>query len=417
MARPSLFISRHLSLGGHNKVAAVIAVAGVTCAVAVMIITLSVSLGFKTQIKERLHGFNPDMCVQPLFHYDTGTQDAFLHIDSTIVRYTDHVLGATPSRRSTVLRQPGILKTPDDYSAVVFTAYDPGRDTSFEQGNMVEGKWPDFQKADDGSNPLIISRATAQRLRLKVGDRITACFFIRDNIRARRFTIAGLFSSNFGDYDKTVAYCAPSAIRRLCDIDSTWASAYEISGLNEQQAASMAEELQGLFMERVQRDSLSAIPVVDNITRTGALYLNWLDLLDTNVIVIFIIMCCVAAFTLISSLFIIILNGIPTIGILRALGAGKPMVRNVFVQVAMRLVGLGLIIGNVFAILLLWLQQKYALMPLDPEMYYLSAVPVEFFWPGIAAIDLGVIIAAWLVLILPARMASSVSPSRTMRYE
>ena len=128
-------------------------------------------------------------------------------------------------------------------------------------------------------------------------------------------------------------------------------------------------------------------------------------------------MCCVAAFTLISSLFIIILNGIPTIGILRALGAGKPMVRNVFVQVAMRLVGLGLIIGNVFAILLLWLQQKYALMPLDPEMYYLSAVPVEFFWPGIAAIDLGVIIAAWPVLILPARMASSVSPSRTMRYE
>lgn len=419
MARASLFISRHLSLGGRNKVAAVIAVAGVTCAVAVMIITLAVSLGFKTQIKERLHGFNPDLCVQPEFHYDTGTQDDFLNVDSTIVRYTDHVLGNANVSRSTVLRQPGILKTPDDYSAVVFTAYDPGRNTAFEEGNIVLGRWPDFNKTDsvDNANPLVVSRTTAERLQLKVGDHITACFFIHDAIRARRFTIVGLFASNFGDYDKTVAYCAPSAIRSLCGIDSTWASAYEVSGLTERQAASMAEELQGLFMERVQRDSLSSIPVVDNITRTGILYLNWLDLLDTNVIVIFIIMCCVAAFTIISSLFIIILNGIHTIGILRALGASKSLVRNVFVQLAMRLVGLGLIIGNVFAIVLMWLQQKYAFMPLNPEMYYLSAVPVEFCWPGILAIDAGTIVVAWLVLILPARLASSVSPSRTMRYE
>lgn len=409
-----LTVANRLGLGGNNRVASVIAVVGVSCALAVMLLTLSVSQGFKTAIREKLSGFTADISVTPPYNYNKGVQSEYLTADPSTM---DLIKKAVPGADiSFALRQPGMLKTDDDYSVLLFTAFAPDHDFAFEKSNLTQGRFPSF-RAGGGGDSIVVSQTVASRLGLKTGDRVSAFFFAGDNIRARKFTIAGLYSSNFGDFDKTVCYAPLGMLQRVCGLDSLGASAIEVRGVAPDSITQTAERLQTDFVHRAEAQQSDSILVVDNITHSGAMYLNWLDLLDTNVIVIFIIMCCVAAFTLISSLFIIILNGIPTIGILRALGAGKPMVRNVFVQVAMRLVGLGLIIGNVFAILLLWLQQKYALMPLDPEMYYLSAVPVEFFWPGIAAIDLGVIIAAWLVLILPARMASSVSPSRTMRYE
>jgi lipoprotein-releasing system permease protein len=150
---------------------------------------------------------------------------------------------------------------------------------------------------------------------------------------------------------------------------------------------------------------------------TGALYLNWLELLDTNVVVIFILMCCVAAMTLISSLFIIILDKTATIGVIRSLGGSKRFVRNIFIFTALRLVGLGLIIGNFVALGFVWLQSQYHIIPMNPEMYYLSAVPVSINLWQVVSLNIGVIIFAWLVLILPSRLASSISPAKTMRYE
>lgn len=410
----TLFVSRRISLGGRNKVAAIIAVAGVTCAVAVILLTLAVSMGFKNQIKERLHGFNADISVLPAYVYETGSQENYLHADQGLKNLLAKNLPGTS--QSLVLRQPGILKTNDDYSAVVFTAFDAKHNFSFEKDNIVNGHWPDFF-SDSTYNSIVISNATAQRLNLNVGDKVTACFFIDENIKSRRFTICGLFTSNFGDYDKTVAYCALPALQRICGLDSIGGSAFEINGVDESEISTKAEALQNALIDKARDEDAGEVPVIDNITHTGSMYLNWLDLLDTNVVVIFVIMCCVAAFTLISSLFIIILNSIQSIGILRALGASGKSIRNIFICITLRLVGIGIIAGNVIAIAFMIVQQAYNIVPLDPEMYYLNHMPVEINVPGIIIIDLATFIFAWLVLVLPARMSATISPAKTMRYE
>ena len=156
---------------------------------------------------------------------------------------------------------------------------------------------------------------------------------------------------------------------------------------------------------------------VSDIHQTGAIYFNWLGLLDTNVVVIFVLMLCVAAFTLVSSLFMIILDRIRTIGLLRALGLPRAGVRNIFIYMGMRLVGMGLLIGNVAAIGLLFVQHKFRLVSLDPEMYYLRYVPVEFSWWGIVAINIGIVVAAWAIMIVPAMSAARVDPAKTMQFE
>lgn len=409
------FVARRLSTGGKNSVASVIAVAGVCCAVAIMILTLAVSMGFKNSIRAKLSGFNADVVVQPPYDYNEGRQMPYLQLTPDLIEMAKKVSGKGVEI-SKVFRQPGILKTPDDFSTLIFTGFDSGHNSDFEQNNIVAGVWPDYS-ADSARMQVVVSQTTADKLGLRVGYRVDACFFANDRIVARKFTIAGLYKSNFGDFDNTVSYASPVTLRRICAVDSTTVTALEVRGLGEERAPRVAQELQERLIIKAQENQAADVPVVDNITHTGIVYLSWLKLLDTNVVVIFALMCAVAVCTLISSLFILILNNIPAIGLLRATGATRTAVRNIFVYVSMKLVGAGLILGNVLALLVIWIQATWHVLPLNPEMYYLDSVPVTFSFPGIIAINIAVIIVSWLTLILPAGMAGKISPARTMRYE
>jgi lipoprotein-releasing system permease protein len=407
-------IANRISIGGKNKLAAIIAMTGVSCAIAVMLLTLAVVVGFKSQIREKMHGFCADLSVLPAYNYTYGEQNRYLEVDSTVNNVIAKFL--PQHKGSLTLRQPGILKTDDDYSLLVFTGFDSNHNFDFERSNIIDGTMPDYSD-DSTSNNIVISSITSSKLGLKVGDRVTACFFIDEKIKARKYTISGIFTSNFGDYDKTVCYASLPALQQLCGLDSVGGTSIEFRKLKQATIAPISEKMQNTFIEHAQKYEERNVYVVDSINRTGLVYINWMELLNTNVIVIFALMCAVAGITLISSLFILILNSISTIGILRAIGATKHSVRSIFLLVAMRLVGLGMIFGNVFALAIIWLQDKYHFVPLNPDMYYLSHVPVEINVVGIVLINIGVALFAWLTLVLPARFASSVNPAKTMRYE
>lgn len=128
-------------------------------------------------------------------------------------------------------------------------------------------------------------------------------------------------------------------------------------------------------------------------------------------------MCCVGSLTLISSLFIIILDNIRTIGILRSIGATRGYVDAIFVRICMRLVGWGIIVGNAIGLGFGYIQERWYPIGLDPEMYYLDKVPYTFDWISILLINVGVAILAWCVLIFPAKVAGRISPVKTLRYE
>lgn len=409
------FLARRISFGGKNRVAAFIAVTGVAVAIAVMILTLAVSGGFKDAIRQKLSGFTPEVMIQPNYDYTSGIQLQYMEASPELVAVAREVV--PDADMSIAFRQPAILKTNDDFAAVVLTGFSKEHDCSFEQNNIIEGVWPDFNDSVNESRSLVLSQPVAARLGLKTGDRITACFFIDDNIKARRLDVRGVYLSNFGDFDKTVAYVSLAMLQELCGLDSVGATAIELRGIGVEQAAMAAENLQMRLLADVDKFGENSVPVVDNITRSGGVYLSWLQLLDTNVVVIFVLMCCVAAFTLVSSLFILILNNVPTIGVLRAMGASRRSVQAVFVWLAMRLVGTGMIIGNIFAISIIWIQMSFNIVPLNPDMYYLSHVPMILSWQGILLINICAAIFAWLILVLPARLASSVRPSQSMRYD
>ena len=144
---------------------------------------------------------------------------------------------------------------------------------------------------------------------------------------------------------------------------------------------------------------------------------SWLEVLDMNVVMILVLMICVASFTVVSGLLIIMLERINVIGTLKALGATDFHVRKIFSYFALMLVGKGMLIGNAFGLLFCWLQQRFHFVKLDSETYYIDAVPIQFNWWYIIGVNILTLVVSAIVIYGGSHLISISKPSSTMRFE
>lgn len=402
--------------GSHRSVNAtgvVIAVTGIAIAVVIMEFTLAIVLGFKNQITERVIGFEGKLWVLPDYNYDLASSAPTLTPDSALMATIQTLF----PKSDTYMRfsQPGIIKTDNDFAGIYFTGEDNAAPT-FEKEYIVEGCFPDFTSYTS-AGMTVISRHTAKSLGLKTGDKINACFFVNDAVKSRKLEISGIYETGFSDYDQTMAFTSINLLRKIASADTTAGTRLIIDIPYSTALEDDARTLQEAVVDGYRNGEIDKLYPVDNVRHAGAIYFNWLELLNTNVVAIIVLMICVAGFTLVSSMFIIILERIPTIGILRSLGSSKSQIRSIFIIMAMKIVGIGLIIGNTAGIGLLKVQEFFHLLTLDSEMYYLKYVPVEINWMYFLYLNLGIVAISWMILILPSRVASSISPAITMRFE
>lgn len=406
------YLSRHLSHNrtGTGRTGAVIAVLGVAVALAVMEITISVVVGFKEGITEKLDGFVAPITVSSPVDYYGARSERFIAMNDSLLNpireYAPH------AKIVPVVTQPAIIKTEEDFATVIITGHEADYPAEFEQANITSGEWIDENDEQAG---LVISTDIAQKLGLKAGDKTTLCFFINEQIKARPFVVKGLFESGFGDYDKLTVYATSRSLRTVNKVDSTMITRLELRDIPLSEADSLASILSAAYASR--SDAEHPPYVVTPISLSAGHYLSWLDLLDTNVVVIFILMSLIAGVTLISSLFIQVLDKVKAIGILRALGASDKLIRRMFTALSLRLVGIGLIVGNILGLGFIFVQNRWNILPLDPDMYYLDSVPAAFTPWLLLCVNLGFIVVSWMVIFIPARMATKLSPVSTLKFE
>ena len=144
---------------------------------------------------------------------------------------------------------------------------------------------------------------------------------------------------------------------------------------------------------------------------------DWLDLLDTNVWLIMVLMFLVAGITVVSMLLIIIIERTSTIGLMKAMGASNKFVRDVFLLRSLRLLLIGMLIGNVVGLGFCFLQQYTGLVKLDAATYYLSAVPIEMHLSTVLAVNLGTLALWLLMLLIPTSVINRISPTKSIRFE
>ncbi len=405
-----LFLARRMRLQGEMSV--VLGTVGVALAVVIMILSITIVVGFKQGIRDKVLGYESAVAVTPVTNYDYEG-----NLIPSPVNHSDLQLVTTiaPEYSPTLsLTQPGVLKTPDNFLGINFRAYSPQHDWTFIHSSLTQGEMP----ADDAENWLLLSDISAAALQLKAGDKVDACFFNGESLRVRRMSIAGVFNTHFGDYDKAVCFVPLAILQKVSGLEPGEGTRIELVGVPFDSIDAVAEQVsQNLYEAYIQGRTQGRLLTVTTALETGALYFNWLSLLDTNVVVILILMGAVAVFTLVSCLFILILERVRTIGILRAMGATSAQIQSVFIYLTLRIVVVGLIVGDILGMGLAAAQYFWEIVPLDPASYYLTAVPIAFPWLVLGALNIAVLIIGAAVLLLPATAASRVSPTTAIRYE
>jgi len=263
-------------------------------------------------------------------------------------------------------------------------------------------------------NEILLSRYLQRALRLEVGAPVY-CYFVEEDIRVRKFTVAGIYETGFIDYDRAFLMGDISVVRRLNGWTEQQASGIEVRVTDRRYMDEVDDRVFFATANRLDADGNAYY--VQNLMQQNPQIFAWLDLLDMNVAIIIILMLCVAGFSMVSGLLILILDSVPFIGTMKALGATNRYLQRVFLIQAGLLIGRGVIWGNIIGLGLCALQYATHLVPLDASTYYVNFVPVAFPWTGWVLLNVGTIVVSLLILLAPSALVARISPARVMRFE
>ncbi len=387
-----------------------VATAAIALGMVVMIISVAVGLGFKQQIRDKIVGFGTHIQLTSL-NLNSSLETPPLRYDSAlvdIVRQTAGVRNVQP-----YITKPGIIKTDDAFQGIALKGIDANYEWDFLRSCLTEGNVvsaPDSAKSDD----ILMSESLSTLLKLHLGDAVRI-FFVQDGkVRARRFTLSGIFDSHFEEFDKSLAFVDMRHLAQLNGWDSLQVSGYEVLIDDFDKMDDIAEELAGVVMSRETEEG--EMIRVRHIRDMQPQIFGWLDLLDQNILVILVLVIAVAGLNMVSGLLILILEHTNTIGILKAIGATNGFLRKVFIIMSLRIVGMGLLIGDIVGIGLCILQQTTGIIGLDPDNYYLDTVPILLTPLNLLLLNVGVAIFSIILMLGPSSMVARIRPAKAIHF-
>ena len=394
---------RHLS-----RPAVTIAQWGVTIGTIVMFLSICIIVGFKHQVREKVIGFGGHIQV---LTYERNSESATpITADSTLIQ---ELLAADGVKHVQQYAQiPGIILANGEYEGVMLKGIDSDYDLSFFASNIIGGELPLFT-GDSASNTIVISRRTADRLGVESGEKVNV-YFMQSGIRARKMSVAAIYETHLTEFDNVMALTDIYTTRKLNGWSNDKATGIEITANNYEERHICCEEIAKAVEEagRRNREGLYS-PTIDELY--PAMF-NWLDVLDQTVWIILILVICIAGFTMISGLFILILEKSSFIGIMKAIGARDFSIRKVFIHYAGLIVIKGMFIGNVVSIAICIIQQLTGIISIDPEMYYMDSVPIEFSWLLIP-MNAAMFVISVAILVIPSMLISKIEPVKAIKFE
>ena len=416
--RFELFIASRLKLGNDKKASPSLNVAlvGIILAIVIMILSVVIVLGFKKEITTKVQSLDSHLKVS---NGAIGIDDNFASVDSREIYNAlaaDSTLLPNVANVSLIAEKPAILKTDSDFKGIQFRGVDSNYDFSFLTNHLIEGRVPSFENTDS-TQEIIISKAIANQLQLKLGDKILT-YFIDEKVKVRNCRIVGIFNTDFDTFDKTYIV---GNLALLQSVNGWKMHTGNYMGINLKNLDNVEDASYHLFGTLAQYSIGDADnSTVYNVTSTqqnNIAYYTWLGMLDMNVVIILVLMVIVSAFTLISALLMVILERIRMIGLLKALGTGNQSIRRIFIYLTQKIILKSILIGNIIGIGLALLQKYFHIIKLDPDAYYMSYVPVDINVPALIVLNIAILVISYLTLIGPSYIISSIKPTSTMRFE
>ncbi|MBQ6287167.1 MAG: ABC transporter permease [Bacteroidales bacterium] len=388
----SSFIARRLRFGGK------VAMFSIAISFFIMIIAVSVSSGFREEIRNGISSLTGDVQLVPVdLNYinessPISSEPSFLpEIESL-----QEVRQVTPA-----IYRAGIIKKGENIHGVLF------------KGVPVEK-----QESDTIKLGVSIPTRLSQLLDLHPGDKMLS-YFVGENVKVRNFVVRDVYEGIMDGTDNIIVLADIKDIRRLNGWSDDEVSTLEMSLVPSARSSAgirrVTDEVGMMALEEASDDD-DTLVATSVLSRYPQIF-DWLTLIDFNVLIILILMTIVAGFNMISGLLIMLFRNISTIGTLKSLGMTDRSIAKVFLKVASVIVLKGLLIGNLAALLFCFIQKWTHLLKLNPENYFVSFVPVHLNLPGVIAADVLSFLVIMVLLLIPCLFIARVDPAQTVRAQ
>lgn len=368
----------------------------------ISILSYSILEGFKREIKDKIYGLSGHIVVTK-FDLNRSFEESPFDKNRDIYLYQDSLSGIRSI--DPVLHKPGLLKSEQEVVGIILKGVEPDYNWDLFAKNKIAGRLPSL-KDSNYSQEVMLSKKIANALNTGLDDTILLCF-VQDKPRFRKVKVTGLYETGLEEFDEHVIMGDARLIRRLYNMPDSLVGSYEITINDFSELDSMA-----LLVEDQLDYDLGYLTVKDKYLQI----FEWLMLLDRNVLIFLVLIIGVGTFVMVATLLIMIMERTSMVGLLKALGARNAQIRRIFMLNGAFIVLKGLAIGNAVGLLLCWLQWQFKLMPLDPDTYYMSSVPIAWTWTAFLLLNVLFAFLLMLIQLIPVIMVSKINPAQSVKF-
>ena len=380
-----------------------ITISAIALSVAVMLISLSVLDGFKSEITNKVISFGSHIQISAIQKSDDYYKVP-VSVNDTLINSiknennVHHIDG--------VIYNFGLIKTNDEFLGINLKGVSSDYNFDFFRENLIKG---DVINSDSS---ILISSNIASKLKLDIGEKLRIYFpnISDEKINVRPFYISGIYNTSMEEFDAQLALVNIENLIKVNNWKSDEVEMLEITLSDFNKLDESTINLMTSIDDYYKYD-------VSSITDLYPQIFDWLNLQDVNFWVIIILMLLVAGVNIVSSVLILILEKTKLIGILKSLGLSNWSVRKVFLYNSMYLISKGLLYGNVLGFTLLMLQQKFNIISLDEKSYYMKTIPISFDISSILFLNIGTLLICFLMMIVPTIVITKISPIKAIRFQ
>lgn len=390
-----------------------IAIAAIAAGMTLMILSVATGVGLQQKIRQKVESFNGSVTLINLENQGQIEDLVPWQYTPEIREQLSQVSGVDYMQATA--HKPALILTENDFEGIVLKGV--GADYNWEGLSefLIQGRWIDTESSLN--NEVVVSKTIAQRLGLSLEHQFNTYFLNQNNenpetmspkTRARGFKVVGIYDSGFDDFDGQILFVDIRHIQSL----NRW-STDEIGRLEVFGQA-------GADLDVLTRTLYDLAPVtVDAVSMYTSFFniFEWLSLFDFNIYLIIIIMIVVSTINMVTALIVLILERTRMIGIFQSMGAGNWRIQKMFLLQAAYIVLLGLFWGNLLGLGIVWAQDSWELIQLDPQTYYVRSAPVHLPFISWVLLNLGTFVICLLFLLIPSYLVAKISPVRALRFD
>ncbi len=397
-----LFVARRIRKTqdtSFSKTVTYVGIGTVAVGTAIILIAFAILFGFKTTIQDKLTSFSGDARISQI----SGNKSL---AESPLTR--NRAWEASTQKRAEIdhlqahVQRPGIIVGKESLAGIVVKGI--GTDLPLKQleKNIIHG-------SGDLNNPqeIILSEVLAKQLKVKVNGSLIL-YFLSAPERPRKVKVAGIYETGLEELDKIFILADRDWVQKMNGWTADSLGTYEVFFKNKENLDAKTEALAKTMPPEWR---------IQTVTEIYPALFDWMTMLDRNIVIFISLLFVVACFNLIATLWVLIMERVPMVGLLKSMGASASQIRRIFWWNGLFILVRGLLIGNGIAFLFCYLQSSYQLIPLDPASYYMSSVPIEWDAMTWGIVNVLTILLVSFMMSIPTLLITRIEPTEALNFK